>query len=362
MQPRKTLLLLLLLVAGLAINTTAVGQQQQAINFGMTGSWYDPATSGQGFLLDVVVAQDPPQIALYWFTYSSEAGGPEAQRWFVAQGAYQPGDSSVVLDVFMVIGGAFNARPPDPELVTVGVADLEFLSCTEANFTYDINLDADDSQHVTGEIPIQRLSPDVECENLADDSSSEKLTAVAGNEVLKEVVDADCVSATDLDPATPLKFIEHTAALALRCAPKHDLTDPLGNQLTAGEWNPATGEVEVTCVEDGTRYDFSFEDLVPNGVYTIWHFPSDAGGALASHPGDINNVFTAAASGTTTFSVTGTAGVMTVFGTNEACTLPLSTRIPLRTLFVVVYHIDNLSWGSEPGPEDQSTAQLVFVP
>lgn len=361
MQPKNTLIMLALLMACFTISTTAVGQQQ-AINFGMTGSWFEPATAGQGFLLDVIAGTDPPKVGLYWFTYASEAGGPEAQRWFIAQGTYQPGDNSVVMDVLLVTGGAFDRSPPEPDVVVVGAAKLEFHSCTEAVFTYNINLDADDSQLVVGEIPIQRLSPDVMCESLSEGNVDDVITAVNVNEVLKEVVNEDCVSATDLDPSTLLEFIEHSAALNRRCVPNHKLTDTTGKQLTAGEWFQATGEVEVTCVEEGTRYDFSFEGLVPNGVYTIWHFPSAAGGALASHPGDINNVFTAAASGTTTFSVVGTAGPMTFMGSAEACTLPLATSEPMRTLFVMVYHLDSLSWGATPGPEDTGTAHLVFVP
>lgn len=353
----------IVLAVGLTLSATAVGQQQP-INFGMTGSWFEPATSGQGFLLDVVVGQDPPQIVLYWFTYAGAAGGPEAQRWFIAQGAYQPGDSSVILDVLMVTGGAFNTRPPEPEAVVVGAAELQFHGCTEATFTYDINLDADDNEHVVGEIPIQRLSPDVECENLADenvDPPPNVITAVLANEVVKEVVGEICVSVTDLDPSTLLQFIENSAALMGRCFPRHDLIDTQGKQLTAGEWVQATGEAEVTCIEEGTQYDFRFEGLVPNGVYTIWHFPATGAGALASHTNDINNVFTAAASGTTTFSVIGTAGLMTFNGSVTECTRPLRSSDPMRILFVVVYHIDNRSWGTTPGPQDTTAGHLVFV-
>ena len=132
--------------------------------------------------------------------------------------------------------------------------------------------------------------------------------------------------------------------MRFRTKPRHDLIDTQGKQLTAGEWVQATGEVEVTCIEEGTQYDFRFEGLVPNGVYTIWHFPATGGGALASHSNEIKNVFTAAASGTTTFSVIGTAGPMTFNGSVPECTLPLVTSDFLGALFVVVYHTDNRSW------------------
>jgi len=101
---------------------------------------------------------------------------------------------------------------------------------------------------------------------------------------------------------------------------------------------------------------------VPNGVYTIWHFPTTGGGALASHVNDINNIFAAAATGTTTFSVIGTAGTMTLSGSVGVCVPSLASSDPSGALFVVVYHIDNRSWGPEPGPEDTYTAHLVFIP
>lgn len=139
-----------------------------AINFGHTGSWFNPETDGQGFLVDVVVAQDPPLVFLYWFTFDTMAGGVEAQRWFTAIGnadADQP--NRAVLDVRITTGGVFDASPPDPDTEVVGTAVIEFESCTDGTLTYDINLEGDDAQQVMGEIPITRLTPDVRCEQLA---------------------------------------------------------------------------------------------------------------------------------------------------------------------------------------------------
>lgn len=191
---------------------------------------------------------------------------------------------------------------------------------------------------------------------------SESFTAVLVTEILVEVADADCRAQQDVDPATPLFHIPHTEAVAGACEPLLPLIAPDGERLTAGEYVAASGEATVTCVEGGTRYDFSFEGLIPDGVYTIWHFPGTGGGALASHPGDIQNVFTASPSGTSEFSVTGTAGPMTLFGAAEDCTLPVPATAgdEFGLLFVLVYHKNNRDWGDFPGPEDTQTGHLAF--
>lgn len=142
-----------------------------AINFGLTGSWFNPATSGQGFLFDVVVAQEPPQMVVYWFTYDTESGGPEAQRWFVAQGPIEGETDTVTLDVLLVTGGIFN-QPEPVEANIVGTAELTFASCTEATLTFNIDFNGDPGQNISGAIPIERLSPDVLCEELRNGSQN----------------------------------------------------------------------------------------------------------------------------------------------------------------------------------------------
>lgn len=136
-----------------------------AINFGLTGSWFNPATSGQGFLFDIVLAQEPPQVVVYWFTYDTgEPGGPAAQRWLVAQGNYQDPTDTVLLDVLQVTGGVFD-RPDPVDAQIIGVAELKFENCTTATLTYDMNFGGGT---ISDTIPIERLSPDVLCAELAN--------------------------------------------------------------------------------------------------------------------------------------------------------------------------------------------------
>ncbi|WP_412061281.1 hypothetical protein [Rubrivirga sp. IMCC45206] len=182
--------------------------------------------------------------------------------------------------------------------------------------------------------------------------------------MIREVVDAECTPFQDAAPDAALFHIPQSEARRGACAPLLALADPGGQPITAEAWARASGEVTLTCVGAGTRYAFRFDGLVPGGVYTIWHFPGSGGGALATHPGGARNVFTAQ-TGTTTFTVVGTAGAMTMWGTVPACTLPVPPRAEVGDiggeLFVVVYHTDNRSWGDVPGPDETIAGHLVVM-
>lgn len=139
------------------------------INPGLTGSWFEPATSGQGFLLDVV---DTPQVISFaWFTYGLlDAGTAPPQRWLVGVGEYV-GDSAST-ELFLSEGGRLGA-PPDPGSTPVGSATWVFSSCTQATVTYSVlrsalgDAEADPAATVTGEIALQRLTPDQHCQMFA---------------------------------------------------------------------------------------------------------------------------------------------------------------------------------------------------
>jgi hypothetical protein len=140
--------------------------REEAINVGMSGSWYDPNKPGQGFVFDVVIDREPPLFVVYWFTYSNESGGPEEQRWYMADGEYQEGDHAVSLNLFQVVGGRFDESEPATNLDTVGSIVLEFETCNKATFSY--LFESGEMAGDSGEIVIERLSPDVFCESLTN--------------------------------------------------------------------------------------------------------------------------------------------------------------------------------------------------
>lgn len=96
-----------------------------------------------------------------WFTYETDIGialDEDAHRWLVAVGDYL--DDTAELELLAVDGGTFNG----PDAVTetpVGIAELWFRSCTEAEFSYQ--LDAG----LSGSIRLSRLLPDALCDQLA---------------------------------------------------------------------------------------------------------------------------------------------------------------------------------------------------
>jgi hypothetical protein len=150
-------------------------EQAFAINFGLTGPWYDPAMSGQGFYVDVVPSFNPPLVAMAWFTFDKEAGGQERQRWFTGIGPYEVNGNQVQLEIFRTTGGRFVMTTPPAQTEVVGSALLVFEGCGNATFTYDVQLGTEmlpDAR--TGSINLQRTTPDVLCEDLANPPDAEQ--------------------------------------------------------------------------------------------------------------------------------------------------------------------------------------------
>lgn len=188
------------------------------------------------------------------------------------------------------------------------------------------------------------------------------------SQIVVDLVEQDCTPVTaSTDPATLVWLVPVSQAFAGICdtANIFPVIAPDGQQLTFAEWATATGSVTLTCLEGGsTRFDVNLAGLIPNGVYTIWHFPLGAGGALASHPPvDINNVFVASATGAVNASVVATDGDMTFFGSAASCQLPvpLQSQIADGIYMVLVYHTDNMSWGAGPGPEETGAAHMIVL-
>ncbi|MBT8054869.1 MAG: hypothetical protein KJN69_13335 [Gammaproteobacteria bacterium] len=124
--------------------------QASDINAGHAGAWFNPATSGQGQLIDI----DPAAQFMFisWFTYTdSESDNPFEQRWLTAQGTYSGNTATLVLSE--TLGGQFNA----PQAVTtspIGEVTLTFSSCSEGSMSYTI-----DDEGLQGSFPLFRAVP-----------------------------------------------------------------------------------------------------------------------------------------------------------------------------------------------------------
>ncbi|WP_347262329.1 hypothetical protein [Rudaea sp.] len=128
----------------------------------LSGAWYDPQTSGQGFVVDVV----PSQSTLFaaWYTYAPQAEGQTSnasQRWFTLQGAYTPGDRNLKqVPIYAVIGGLFNAATRTASL-QVGTADIVFSSCNTMTIQYQFT--QGEFAGLSGSVNAQKIALNPSC-------------------------------------------------------------------------------------------------------------------------------------------------------------------------------------------------------
>jgi len=136
------------------------------INHGLADSWYNPATPGQGFFLDVFERLN--QVFLGWFTYAIDppAGDQFGHRWLTAFGKFQ--GPSAELAIEWTAGGGFNAAQPVPEQHVDGSIQLEFNDCSSGQITYTWDGDDITPPTISRVIPIQRNANDnvALCESL----------------------------------------------------------------------------------------------------------------------------------------------------------------------------------------------------
>jgi len=127
-------------------------------DFALSGNWYEAATSGQGFTVEV----NPNSSYLFaaWYTYEPNgvAAGAAGQRWYTAQASFTAGERSIPVTIYQTTGGIFDTpTPPGEQQVAVGTGTLAFQSCTVATFSY--NFTGGSSSGLSGTIPLMRVGP-----------------------------------------------------------------------------------------------------------------------------------------------------------------------------------------------------------
>ena len=127
---------------------------------GLTGSWYEPATSGQGIEVEVFPnsSSGTGSIFVSWFTYDTVIGGAERQRWYTAQGPVVSGQPYASLTIYRNTGGNFNA-PPITTAQPVGTGTLSFDTCSSGLLSYNFT----DGTGRDGSILLTRLTQNVTC-------------------------------------------------------------------------------------------------------------------------------------------------------------------------------------------------------
>jgi hypothetical protein len=149
---------------------------------------------------------------------------------------------------------------------------------------------------------------------------------------------------------------------------------PDGEQVTWGEWSDASGEIEVECLDAGTRVELDLDGSIPDGVSTLWNvtleapgftgafaeppFPANVVGVGPSGPGDGSaSAFTASGGGEASIATVTPAGALGTLGDIGACAL----TDEFEWHVVGRYHIDGQTYGPERGPAGTRAEHFAFI-
>lgn len=114
------------------------------IDFGLSGSWYNPDTPGQGWMIDVSPVDN--LFFATWFTWRGEGD----YDWYTVQGNYV-GDRAR-LPLLRTSGGRFN-DPAPTEIEVVGEAEFLFEDCLKGR----VHVRFEDGG-IEDEIPLYRIT------------------------------------------------------------------------------------------------------------------------------------------------------------------------------------------------------------
>jgi hypothetical protein len=135
---------------------TGVNLNQQ----GLTGTWDNPATGGQGILIEVApdfYGAGTGLLFAGWYTY--DATSANGQRWYTLQGQVSSPSTIATIPIYLTQGGSFNAAG-GTTTNAVGQATLTFSDCNHGVLTYTFT----DGSRRSGTIPLTRLLPNSTCQ------------------------------------------------------------------------------------------------------------------------------------------------------------------------------------------------------
>ena len=145
--------------------------QAGAVNLdqhGVTGTWANLATSGQGLVMEVYpdfFGAGRGQLFGGWFTYDTSVAG--GLRWYTIQGEVAAGSPSAAMPIYQSLGGRFDA-PQATTLTTVGQATLSLSDCMHGTLAYAFS----DGSGRSGSIPISRLLSNITCSPSGDNGAA----------------------------------------------------------------------------------------------------------------------------------------------------------------------------------------------
>ncbi|HEY3177783.1 MAG TPA: intradiol ring-cleavage dioxygenase [Casimicrobiaceae bacterium] len=127
-------------------------------DFALSGNWYDPATSGQGFFFEL--NPNSPVFFFAWYTYapSGQSAGAAGQRWYTGQTTYQSGARTFTMPIYQTTGGIFDTNTPTSQAtVQVGTATVTFATCASATLMYAFT--GGTNAGLSGTIGLSRVGP-----------------------------------------------------------------------------------------------------------------------------------------------------------------------------------------------------------
>ena len=119
------------------------------INEGMQGSWFNPASDGQGILVEISSTLN--LFAIAWFTWLPGTGNAGEYFWLTGAGPFS--GNRAELNLSRTRGGRFN-DPTAIQRTPAGTAVFTFDSCTTGSVTFNMTDPA-----ASGTIPLQRILP-----------------------------------------------------------------------------------------------------------------------------------------------------------------------------------------------------------
>lgn len=117
----------------------------------LSGSWFQPDRSGEGFVFAFEENASGPIATIYWFTHIDGR-----QYWLIGTRAYSEGDTAITFELQEVDGTGFgdNFDPDELDSEYWGEISVEFTSCTEGVAAWEADGDLG-----SGSYDLRRISP-----------------------------------------------------------------------------------------------------------------------------------------------------------------------------------------------------------
>ena len=148
-------LLLRRLLSGSCLLLVSAALTHAHASFERSGSWYDPARDGEGFVVQFI---DDTSALVYWFTYD-EAGN---QRWFVGAGDMLE-NQLIITDLLITSGGVFGPGFDPNAVVRTSVGNLTLTFDDDSSGAADYMING-----IAGQQMLTRLTRPVEVVSDAD--------------------------------------------------------------------------------------------------------------------------------------------------------------------------------------------------